>query len=80
MSGNLGQALLDRANPVPQGNPGGQTVPGAGDGLEIFLPIIPLGPPMCGIGLCGGGALVPISMMLVGFVGLRLRTRSRRRR
>ncbi|MFH1420265.1 MAG: hypothetical protein ABII12_18485, partial [Planctomycetota bacterium] len=69
----------DPDNPNPNPNPNPQPVPGAGDGFEIFLPIIPLGPPMCGIGLCGGGTLVPVSVMLIGFVGLRLRTRSRRR-
>ncbi len=70
----------DPDNPVPQGAPGGQTTPGDGNGLDIFLPILPLGPPMCGIGLCGGGTMVPVSMMLLGFVGLRLRRRSRQDR
>lgn len=76
-------APLDPNIPVPQGGPQGQPVPGGDNGLEVFWPIIPPAPfPVCGIGLCGSGAMVPMGMLIVGIVGLRaqIRRRTNRRR
>jgi len=66
--------------PVPQGTPGGQENPTDGSPFDVFLPIIPFVPvPVCGIGLCGSGSIVPIGLLAVGLIGLRQSVRRRRK-
>jgi hypothetical protein len=74
-------APLDPNLPVPQGGPQGQPVPGGNTGLQVFWPIIPPSPiPVCGVGVCGAGAMVPIGMLIVSVIGLKAQYRRRRNR
>jgi len=74
-------APLDPNIPVAQGGAAGQPLPGGDGGLQVVWPIIPPAPfPVCGIGLCGSGAMVPIGMLIVGVIGLKAQYRRRSNR
>jgi hypothetical protein len=65
--------------PNPNPNPDPQPVPDTNP-FDLFLPIWPPAPyPVCGIGLCGSGSLVPAGLAIAGFVGLWRQVRRRRR-
>lgn len=64
--------------PNPNPNPNPQPVPNQNP-IDIFLPLLPPFPmPVCGIGLCGSGSLLPVGLAIVGFIGLRRQVRRRR--
>jgi hypothetical protein len=74
-------APSDPSIPAPSGTPQGQPVPDQDNSLEWFLPLFPPVPfPVCGIGLCGSGAMVPVGMLILGIVGLKSQNRRRRSR
>ncbi|MBN2562615.1 MAG: hypothetical protein JXQ75_16950 [Phycisphaerae bacterium] len=61
--------------------PSAQPTPGDGGGLpfNVIWPLFPTMPPfpMCGIGLCGTGAMMPMGLLILGFAGMKLRHRRR---
>ncbi len=70
----------DPDNPNPNPNPNPQPNPdGNGGGFQVVWPLVPALPyPVCGIGLCGSGAMVPLGIMMLGFIGIRSINRRRR--
>jgi hypothetical protein len=62
--------------------PGAQGVPGDdGNPFEVVIPILPPVPlPVCGVPVCGGGAMVPMGIIMLGFIGTRARRRAKQRK
>ncbi|MEE8170657.1 MAG: hypothetical protein V3T70_08925, partial [Phycisphaerae bacterium] len=70
---------LDPNNPIAQGPPAQQPVPGT---IGLFQPVFPYWTPfpVCGIGLFSGAATMLVPAMLLGIAGMKSRTRRMRRR